>query len=62
MLGILILNRKSKELDKFEDYMGKLTKKGLSFKDTDKEIQRRLSISRINEISNYINRKNSNFT
>lgn len=47
--------------DKFQQYMERLSKKGLNVGNTDKEIQRRLSIGRINEISEYIDKRNSNF-
>lgn len=55
------LKHVEKENDNFNEYIKKLNKKGININEAENEIQRRISLSRINEISEYIKGKSSNF-
>jgi DGQHR domain-containing protein len=47
--------------NKFDKYMNKLQSKNIKFKSSEKEVQRRLTLSRVNEIRKYIEEGNENF-
>ncbi|MFZ7805584.1 DGQHR domain-containing protein [Bacillus thuringiensis] len=47
--------------NKFDRFIDKLNSKDIQFKSSDKEVQRRLTLSRVNEIRQYIEEGNENF-
>jgi DGQHR domain-containing protein len=47
--------------NKFDSYINKLKSKDIQFKSSEKEVQRRLTLSRVNEIKKYIEEGNENF-